>query len=791
MAGQTITVSVLADTKKFSSAMSKLGEETGLSKLGNRFKTLGKAVAVGVAAAGAGAVAIGKNAVDAASALEQSMGGVDSIFKETAGQVHAFAKSAATDLGLSKNAYNELAGIIGTTLKNSGTPLDALAGKTNDLIGVSADLAATFGGPVTEASNAMASALRGEFEPLRRYGVSLSQADINARALADSGKASAKELTKQEKALATQALILEQSADASGAFARESNTLAGQQERLKAKLQNLSATIGGYLLPIMTKVTGWLSDRLEPAFQSVTRWVQSKVVPAFKTLGRWLSDNQDEIKALASRVKGVLVGALKAAGAVLKTLAGALKTAGEWVVKNTDWLLPLVAGIGAMVLAYQSYLKVMAIWKAAVAVWTAAQAALNLVMAANPIGLVVLAVVGLVTAIGLLWAKNEGFRNAVTGIWDGIKNVFSATVDAISGFLSGLWDFIKEVFGWTPLGMVVKNWDKITAFFDRAMAAIGGFFTKAWDVVKKVWSYTPLGLIVRNWDKIMRFFGEVPGKVKGFFSNAVAWLKSAGTWIISGLRNGITERWNAVASWFLERGAAIKAFFSAALTWLTSSGSRVISGLRSGLVERWTAVVSWFKTRPDAIKRTVAGAGGWLIDAGKNVVSGFISGIKSMSGALIAAIKSAITDKLPGFVKTALQIRSPSKVMAKLARWVPLGVAKGITDQAGAVDKAMSSLTGRVTDVEFNATARLSTGSTTPRRLEAAGSSASQASSPNATGASPDLEDRIVAALASITLNVVNQFGVREAARIVSAGIGEVARNDPGQLRGAMTKAGV
>jgi len=58
-------------------------------------------------------------------------------------------------------------------------------------------------------------------------------------------------------------------------------------------------------------------------------------------------------------------------------------------------------------------------------------------------------------------------------------------------------------------------------------------------------------------------------------------------------------------------------------------------------------------------------------------------------------------------------------------------------------------------------------------------------------GSSVDAVAAITAALTQMSVQVVNQFGVRESARIVSAGIGEVARNDPGQLRGAMTKAGV
>lgn len=660
MAGQTVTISVLADTKRFSSAFRNLSKESGLSKLGDNFKRIAKATAVGVAAVAGGAVVLGKKAADAASSLQQSMGGVDAIFKNTADQVHKYAKGAADNLGLSKNSYNELAAIIGTTLKNSGTPLDKLAAKTNNLIGVSADLAATFGGPVTDASAAMASALRGEFEPLRKYGVSLSQADIVARALADTNKKSASDLTKNEKALATQALILDQSADASGAFAREANTLAGQQERLKAKLENVAATVGSYLLPFLTKLVTVVSRNLGPAFDKVSKWVAGSVVPAFKALAGWFADNRDVIAEVAARVRDALGKALSGLVTIARAVASALMAVGEWIVKNRDWLIPLAAAVGAMVLAWQGYLKVMAIWKAAVATWTAAQAVLNAVMAANPIGLVVLAVVGLVTAIGVLWNTNEGFRDAVTKVWTAIQNAFTVAIDAIKSAASAVWDFLKKVFSWHPLAIIVRNWDKITGFF-----------------------------------------GSVGSKIKAVFSGAIEWLTSAGRNIISGLRSGIVDRWNAVVTWFRERGAAVKGFFSAAIDWLLSSGRSIISGLRSGITERWTAVIEWFRGRPEAIKNTLSNAANWLLSAGKDTISGFISGIKSMAGSIITAIKNTITDKLPGFVKTALGIRSPSRVFMALGKFIPLGMAAGIAGQAKAVTRAMGDVVSKVTDVDL------------------------------------------------------------------------------------------
>lgn len=250
---QTVTVNVLADTKRFSSAMKGAGNDTDF--LTKSIAGFGIAAAAAFTAAAVATVAYATKSVKAASELEQSIGGVEAVFKEYAGTVEESSKKAAQSLGLSRDAYNKVATIIGTQLKSSGTTLDQLAGKTNDLVTIAADLAATFGGDVSEAATAVTAALRGEFEPLRRFGIALSVAQIETKALEMTQKSAASQLTATEKAAAAQALIFQGAADASGQFARESDTLAGKQQRLNAQLENIQATIGEYLLPIVADAT--------------------------------------------------------------------------------------------------------------------------------------------------------------------------------------------------------------------------------------------------------------------------------------------------------------------------------------------------------------------------------------------------------------------------------------------------------------------------------------------------------------------------------------------------------
>jgi hypothetical protein len=225
-------------------------------------------------------------AIKDASNLEQSLGGVESVYKEFAGQMVAQSEMAATKVGLSMEQYQRVGVLTGTLLKNAGIPMKELATQTDILVTLAADLAATFGGTVEEAANAMNAALRGEFEPIRRFGIALSQAEIIEKALTMTQKESATELTKREKVLATQALLLKQGADASGQFARESGTLANRQQVLAAKFENLSAEMGEKLLPIAEVLANALINIVDsPGFQKNL----TNMVKGFEEFGIWLA----------------------------------------------------------------------------------------------------------------------------------------------------------------------------------------------------------------------------------------------------------------------------------------------------------------------------------------------------------------------------------------------------------------------------------------------------------------------------------------------------------------------
>jgi len=122
----------------------------------------------------------------------------------------------------------------------------------------SAAALAAFAPSVGSADDAMASlggALRGEFDSLEKWGVGIKQADVNLRALEQTGKDSVDQLSKEELALAALSLILEQTADETAALEDNTDTAAAKMSEFEARGRELQEELGQALLPILEENT--------------------------------------------------------------------------------------------------------------------------------------------------------------------------------------------------------------------------------------------------------------------------------------------------------------------------------------------------------------------------------------------------------------------------------------------------------------------------------------------------------------------------------------------------------
>jgi hypothetical protein len=259
---------VTADTAGAQSNLARLGTaaQGSMSTLDKLKATFSAGIGIG---AGAGAidglvsglqklatVAVDQlgQAVNAASSLQQAAGATSAIFGDAAKEVQAFGRTAADSVGLSNAAFQQQASVIGALVQNLGQTRTEAAATSTQLIKTGADLAATFGGKTADAVGAIASALRGERDPIERYGISIKQAAVDQEVFRLGLDTSTASLKASADSTATLSLIQKQAATSAGAFARESGTLAGQQQRFNAELEDARAELGEALLPAMTEL---------------------------------------------------------------------------------------------------------------------------------------------------------------------------------------------------------------------------------------------------------------------------------------------------------------------------------------------------------------------------------------------------------------------------------------------------------------------------------------------------------------------------------------------------------
>lgn len=507
-----INVVVAGDSKPLRKALGKATQS-----LGNVTKQIGKfSVAAGAAFAGLGAKSIGL-AVD----FEESLSKANQIFGDAAKGIEDAAKSAATEVGLSRAEFLEASSSFGVFGKAAGLTGDELSGFASDLVSLSADVASFNNLRPEEALEKLNAGLRGSVEPLQSIGVLMNAAAVETEALNMGLIEQGEELSEGQKILARHSLIMQQLGEqgATGDFKRTSEGLANTQRILHARLKDLGITLGQVLLPIaekMADVTGRLITKFEgwsPKIKEVFDRVKELLAPAKELAEQWLPTIANKIKEL---VGGAVIPALVTAFHTVKDaindfvipafvavidfvktkIPQAFDASVEHVKTYKDEYIALGAAIGAAVLAIGAFKTAIAIGaglQAAAAAFSAIFAAVTAPLAVA-IGLIALAVGGIV----LLALKSEDARNALGAMADFVKAKIESVIAVIERAVSlvqQLIDISKKVAA--PV-VAAKDAGLFTALGQQPMfKAAGKLFGFIGSGIQEVREHAEGGIVTR------------------------------------------------------------------------------------------------------------------------------------------------------------------------------------------------------------------------------------------------------------------------------------------------------
>ena len=449
--------------------------------------------------------------VTSASDLSESANAMNVVFEGGASAIEKFGEQSAETIGLAKSDWYQLAAVQGAALKNYGYSQEQAAEETIKLGTRAADMASIFNTDVNDAMTAISALMRGETEPIKRYGVSMNEAAIKAKAMsmgliemtvdgvkvnglllkleksqAEYSKAvkkygedsleartaaqglaeteadlesamegSAAQMTQAQKAQASLALFYDQTDQFAGDFANTSDQLANSSRILKAQLKDEAAALGTDLLPYVLQAVTYFRE-LIGKFQALS--------PEQK---KWIM---------------VIMGAVAVLGPLL-IIIGSIVTA-------ISALIPVITAVAGLF--------------------------------SVPLILIILAVIAVLAALYYAWVNNlGGIQEIVADAWETVTELFEEAMDWIYDLTHGQLGELSEVWKRTTgfIKQAVDIWFKqIRLLFQAFKAAFSGDWEGLGRILRQMWD--------NAWNGMKLMVQTSWANIRSFLSSAVASLQS-------------------------------------------------------------------------------------------------------------------------------------------------------------------------------------------------------------------------------------------------------------------------
>ena len=527
-------------------------------------------------------VEVGKEALEAAAQMQASNAQFTTVFGDMETQAREALNAIGQEMDIVperlQGSFTQMASFAKTSGLDTAEALDLTSRATR----AAADGAAFYDKSIESVTESLQSFLKGNFANDAALGISATETTRNAAANKLYGK-SFKDLSEAQKQL-TLLQMVEDGNKLSGALgqaARESDGLENVMGNLKQSGTNALAALGQPLLEML--------------------------IPVFQALGNIIKGVADWFGTLPGPIKEfvVILGTVVTAVGVIAPIFLTLQAAAT----------ALELSIGGMIAA-----------------------ALPIIGTAAAIAAAVAAVV---VILKYLWETNEGFRNAVTAVWEAISSVINTVVGEISNFIMSTFGTV--VTWWTENQELIRSitdavWTGISAIISAAMTVLGPLIEGGWNTIQIITStvWEVIKTVVETAiNVVLGIIKAVMQILTGDWSGAWETIKSVGETIWNGIAsvigtifNGIAQVlsniWNTISTVASTVWEGIKSTLTGIFDGISSSVSSVFNGIKDTLSNIWDSIQSTVSSVWNRVKDTIGNA---------------INGAKDLVGSAIEAIK--------------------------------------------------------------------------------------------------------------------------------------------------------
>lgn len=301
------TSDIEREGKKWDRAAAEAGDS-----IQDKFSKVFKAVAASAVAAKVGKALLdfGKDAIQAASDLQEVQNVVDVTFGEAgAGKIESWAKAAGTQFGLTETQAKRFTSTLGAMMKSAGRAGPEIVDMSIDLAGLAADMASFYNLDFDTAFQKIRSGISGETEPLKQLGINMSVANLEAYALTQGITKAFDQMSQGEQTMLRYQYLMQATADAQGDFARTSDGYANSVRKLETNIENLKTSVGNVLIPIVNEVVGGINNMIS----ALTQTPPTTVLDDFAAIDLKTEEKLAQIQQTADDARA-LIGVLEEIG---------------------------------------------------------------------------------------------------------------------------------------------------------------------------------------------------------------------------------------------------------------------------------------------------------------------------------------------------------------------------------------------------------------------------------------------------------------------------------------------
>ena len=466
-------------------------------------------------------------------------------------------------------------------------------------------------------------------------------------------------LTESEKAQAAESLV---GKNAMSGFLALMNAGEGDIEKLSSAIENCDGSAEKMAMTMQDNLAGQLTI-LKSQLQELAISFGDILMPAIRSIVSKLQGFVDKLNGMDEGTKrtivtiALLVASIGPLLIIIGTTISKIGVAMQGFVK-------LANGVSKLKVAIQGGTGVLGKLGAALGGVSA------------PVLAVVAVIAVLVAAFVHLWRTNEGFRDAIIGTWNRIK-------DTISGFCQGIVDRLNALgFQFTDIVDVLKTvWDGfcqilapifegvfnhianilstvtgvITGILDVFIGIFTGNWSQAWTGVKEIFSSI--------WNGISSFFTNILNVIKGVADVVLGWFGTSWNEVWTNIKTFFEGIWNGIVSFFTGIWETIKnivqtgimligSILEAAVDIITLPFRFIWENCKEIIIAVWDAIKSKVTTVINAVASVIS----TVMNAIKTVFTTVWNAIKTVVTTVVNAIKSVVTTVFNAIKSTATTV---------------------------------------------------------------------------------------------------------------------------------------